>query len=640
MRLRISKISLMLALLVGPIGLAVAADPFQIGISPVFQGDLPLNEIVPLQVIIQNTGPDARGALRIASNSDEVSYPIELPRGANKRITVYPNIEYGDLTINLDTDQGDIHRNYAVPGNRSEGMHVLLLSDVPGELAFIRDLKDASSTGSSIAGGPPGSQSVLSLLDCYAKPEDAPNRSVGYDGISSIILGTGSERLTDDVVEAIKVWLTSGRSLVFIGGASAPILADPRWAGLLPARNFHVASLNGSQVLSGLGGMAAPPVSITTGSLVEGASGRLEDGLLITADRPFGLGKVTYCSFNPFESPLNKWDGRRPVMTKLLRVTENLAADKFLASYDSDRPANTTTSTIPVSSASVVGSYSILQDPFSTKLPPVGKMFTILVCYFIAVVPINFLVLKKLKRGELAWFTAPIISLGFAGVLFTAAGSLYHARMSTVSNGIIFAQEGNHNGVFAGTSQMFIPRGGTYDLKLSGIDSLQAESTDEYSYDRRRESSNFEAVDVGEWKVPNLVADNLSFRRISYRQLIPVSSWFHVLLKPTSSRAARCEVSNVGPYMLKDVSLVVGSNSISIGNLGPGDRHALDVAFNPRDTVNDLAVNDVRVFTLRKERAVLTGSLIGFRPGPQLGDEIHERSSVKMFLFSDWEARR
>ena len=68
-------------------------------------------------------------------------------------------------------------------------------------------------------------------------------------------------------------------------------------------------------------------------------------------------------------------------------------------------------------------------------LPPASQMLMVLAIYFVVVVPVNFLVLKKLGRGEWAWFTAPIISLIFAGVLFSRAQNLYSAKMSTASAG-------------------------------------------------------------------------------------------------------------------------------------------------------------------------------------------------------------
>src|SRR5262249_46631881 len=155
-----------------------------------------------------------------------------------------------------------------------------------------------------------------------------------------------------------------------------------------------------------------------------------------------------------------------------------------------------------------------------------------------------FLVLKKLKRGELAWFTAPILSLGFAGILFTSAASLYSAKMSTVSTGLLLAQEGSGDGIFIGGTQMFIPRAGSYDLKLKSVDSITDRGEDDGMGRVAQENADVEAVDTGEIAIPNLSANNLNFRRIGYRQIVPISKQFHVKLASLDGGKCRCTVTN------------------------------------------------------------------------------------------------
>jgi len=285
---------------------------------------------------------------------------------------------------------------------------------------------------------------------------------------------------------------------------------------------------------------------------------------------------------------------------------------------------------------------AIEDDPFSMTLPPSERIFFILAAYFVAVVPLNFLVLKKLKRGELAWFTAPVISLGFAGVLFTSAGSLYSAKMSTVSNGIVVGQEGDPEGVFLGNTQMFIPRAGSYDLKLKNVDTLGAVQANEFGrmsgYTPYEDGSrDFEPVDTGEIGVPDLVANNLTFRRITYRQRVPIGSWLHLKLRPEHENVARCEVTNSGPYTIHNASLAVGSQLIQIGDVFPGKHIEMPVKFEVATMTEGLASDDVRIFTLNKSRVALTGQIDGFVPGPQIGASIPGRSRITLAMFSAWE---
>jgi len=265
----------------------------------------------------------------------------------------------------------------------------------------------------------------------------------------------------------------------------------------------------------------------------------------------------------------------------------------------------------------------------------------VLAAYFVCVVPINFLVLRKLKRGELAWITAPIISLAFAGMLFRSAGSLYKAGMSTVTSGVVVAQDGSPEAMFIGGTQMFVPRAGSYDLKLKNVDSLGFVPDQEPwrggGMRSGDDSASFASIDDGEIEVPGMSTNNLTFRRLTYRQRVPISSWFHVQLSPAGETTARCEVTNSSSFTLRNAQIDVGANSLPIGDLPPGKKLAMTVSL-ARDggtPANDQS--DIHMFTLNKSRVALTGQLDGFRPGPQIGESIPGRSEIDFAMFSSWE---
>ena len=183
---------------------------------------------------------------------------------------------------------------------------------------------------------------------------------------------------------------------------------------------------------------------------------------------------------------------------------------------------------------------------------------------------------------------------------------------------------------------MFVPRAGSYDLKLSNVDSLQ--DSGDQGYDIRRGQQEVEAVDDGEIRIPTMVADNLAFRKIDYRQRVPIGSWFHVRLTKTGADTANCVISDTGPYSLEDSTLAVGKVELKIGKIQPGDEKTMSVRFTNDSMADSTGPGDIRMFTLRRKRVALTGTLIGFRPGPQIGAEVKDRSTTKLFLFSNLEA--
>ncbi|HSI73084.1 MAG TPA: hypothetical protein VK934_07885, partial [Fimbriimonas sp.] len=374
---------------------SLACSQLTMSVQQTIEGFTPNFGPMPVTVELDNDGPDARGVLRINGPSFRTDYPIEIPRGGKKRLITYPTADYGETSFVLQTDQGRIVHNMSPEMKWQQGQQVLLeITDTPGEMAFIRD---KSQSG----------ESQLSVQDAYTRPGQSPDRAVGYSGLGAVILGSGSERLTDREVEALKLWTMSGGTLVFLGGASAPILNDVRWAEALPAKNFRTVNLSGSSTLSDLGGLTAREFTITDGKPLAIANRTLDGPHLISAERQFGIGRVIYLSMNLLEAPLDKWDGRRKAFIKLVRPTELNGRRVFVSNYS--RESNPmTTSPIPAGPTAA----NTQRDPFSTKLPPASQVFLVLGIYFLVVVPLNFIVLKKLNRAELAWFTAPVISLG------------------------------------------------------------------------------------------------------------------------------------------------------------------------------------------------------------------------------------
>lgn len=622
------------ALLLGVPGSVMASDTLKLELEPAYQGNISGQAAYPVIADLQNLGPDAKGVLSLEADSSRMTYPVELPRGSHKRVFTYPLNGMQSVHFSLETDQGRAGVDFTPRSGRADGIPVLLITDVPGELSFI------ISPPSTVKPSDQQNQTTAaSLVDMYAKPASVPTRPMGFAGIGKVILGSGSERLSDEQIEALKLWASTGGTLAFIGGASSPVLSDTRWVDVIPAHSFHVMMLPGSSVLTRLSGSEAesvPQFSVSSGLPAVGATATKEGSTLLWSESSYGLGRMLFIAFNPFEGPLSHWNGRGVALTRILRLDTGMSANAFMAGFTTNIQSTPGGVSLPVS-------HSVAEDPFSMTLPPTSQIFTILAAYFVVVVPINFLVLKKLRRGELAWFTAPVISLAFAALLFTAAGSLYSAKLSSLSSGVVICQEGNQEGLFVGSTDLFVPHAGSYDLKLKGVDSLGdlpgENGYQPYGYGSvdGDQSGNFDPIDIGEVVVPSMPANNLAFRRMIYRQRIPSASWFHVKLQSTGDASARCDIVNTSPFTLKNAQLAVGARLMDLGDIQPGKHLSRNVAFMHEAPPSAFSATDARNFTLNRDRVALVAQLAGFRPGPQIGDPVAGRGDLSFALFSAWE---
>ncbi|HWA83941.1 MAG TPA: hypothetical protein VG820_10925, partial [Fimbriimonadaceae bacterium] len=514
-------------------GLASAAD-LQMQIEPAFVGFGKTGGALPLIVTLGNKGGDARGVLHVGSGTYQMDYPIELPHDSVKRLTVYPEIDYmGEVGLDLSTNQGGLRRTYQRQiVNDSSVQVILYVGDEQGGLGFVR---------------PSPTEGMARMADAYVKPEYAPDRAAAYADIGAIVLGAGAERLPDGAVRAIHNYIAGGGAVAFLGGASAPIFGDKRWADVFPVAPGKPINVHRSQLIDNLS--QSDPVrsdfTILQCDALPGSMVRREDGNVILARRDVGLGRTLFIAFDPLDRPFTRWPGRRALFEKVLRPIDSARAARYLQQFTgSDLYGQRRYHYYYTSGSGIPGSPSLgfsqeripSEDPFSTKLPPPNKVFWILASYFVVIIPINFLLLKRLKRGELAWFTAPLISIAFAGVFFAAAGDLYSANLSTATQGLIVATGDGADSLFYGKSQFFFPRGGEYDLKMDGLETIGLPSDPEeygYGYSSRQQdaSEHINAVDVGHILVPRMDVSNLAFRELAYRQVLPPRKWLVVSLK-------------------------------------------------------------------------------------------------------------
>lgn len=451
---------------------------------------------VPLEVEVTNQGGNTAGLLSAQTPLGQTVYPVELPKGSRKVIHVYmPSSSwYGSSALQLQTGNGNAQVEVELKGQgSSNSAFVGVIADTPGLLASLRAV-----TGNK-----------QPLWDTTCKPEDAPTRSIGYTGLKMLVLSDGSERLSDASISAVQRYVLTGGHLVMTGGPSAPWLRDARWKALLPAEPGSASTLPGQAVKQLTGAMSREPLSIVRVSPRRGTQVRVEsEGVPLMVDRQIGLGLVSLWTFDPFADPIRTSPSRDTLFRNAAKHQTN-AAD-YLGRDDGSKP--------PLPSFTEPDT----SNPFETDMPSAGLITLILLAFLIVAVPVNFFVLNKMNRRELAWLTIPVISIGFSAAIFATASSLYGAKMARQTQGATLVHDGMQEAVFVGKQDLFLPRAGRYDLGFRGVESAT---------NINREFSMFggpkplgdtpELIDIGEVVAPQFEATNLTFRAFRLVQTVP-----------------------------------------------------------------------------------------------------------------------
>lgn len=557
---------------------AQANSPIDISYEPVWSGkelDLTVN---PIRISIENRGKDDIAKITLVGQSGNYTTTVELPAASTKEVELYFQASvYGEPTkLQVSARQGGV--DYPLPGGYGltansgvEIFTVAVVGDNFGDLSFLR--KKGSKPAKNAK-----QWETASFQDVYAKPGKAPRRAVGYLYFDAVILGDGAERMTDDEVRALQQAVLAGGHVVIMGGASKPLLADPRWKPFLPVLPGQVVNRPLGQWFEGYAGNLAGDVGYTQADAVLGAMVGQSGPGTVRVTMPVGNGAVTFLPFDLFAGSMRLWEGRRQLLYGVMRgATQRPIQDTEPGGSLSHWP------NLQQSNASMQAS----TETFGISLPPTSTIGLVLLAYMVLVVPVNFWVLKRLRKGELAWVTSPLLAIGCAGVFFTFAGNLYQIGLTRITTGTLWVADGVPYGVFMGSQVLYFPAAGDHDLRFTGVEFVAKES-DQYYYGRMgggMANGQETWLDMGEIVAPRFHSDNLSFKSYNFVQN-QATEWS----SPGQLKAVRTAkgyrvtgtLRNTTGQQLDDVAIRVGRATWQGKSVMPGDVLKVDFVANAK----------------------------------------------------------
>ena len=600
----------------------------------------------PIKVTAENTGPSASGVIEVseadyAQSQRFYDYPIDLPSGTVKQLIVYPHLESYASTVDIEFKGRAAARSVALnvsafnTSSDDPGVRVGLVGDDIGGLAVAhpRPASNAGNTGAQDSSG----YNPLNFTDSYCKPEDAPDRSIGYSSLRLLVLGAGSERLNPDQWAAIREWVSGGGDLLFLGGAgSLACLQSPGAAILCPLQGLRESSASGFSLELPGKSVTAPlrsSVALLEGTPVPGAAVVYShNGLPVMSRRLYGSGVVSLAAFNPLEEPLRGSQQDAGVLQDLL-LTGRTGFNVNSSFTDGFFSRN---------SGSAQG------NPFHIDLPPISQIALIFGVYFLLVVPVTFFVLRKRGRLEWAWVTTPLLSVAFAGVVYLYSANLYKSGLSRRTAGVVSVAAGDPDAYFKGYSELFIPRGGSYDIAVPGAQRLeQVNLLDDESSGSGPAAAPGSAAFTTTDTVDGVAAlgygvGNLAFRRLYYSQPVRLSGTVDGKIT-SSGHSLIGQLTNNTPLALTQAAAYapVQGLACAIGDLQPGQTITLKPMsrFMESKTASDLSMEIVPSSTTAEAlpRELKTGAdssafIVGRAPGssfgPQMGRDVSGGESV------------
>ena len=441
-----------------------------------FSGRYTEDAWTPVRVTVLNRGASRNGRIIIHTqrqyHSESVIYsvPVDLPQGALKSYRLIIPEPSHTLRVKLIAgNETSVQEAKGMSSTAPEDALVVVLSSTPGILGFLNgtpapahgsgrtdSMQPTTSGGSSAGAG----EFAIAPSEWGKLPEVW----LGWDGADVVVvadseLGEAGER----ELEALRLWVRLGGTLVLTGGARAPALADGPLGEMLPMDVSGTRSIASLAALERWGGSAIgrQAALIADGTLRDDAVvllGSRQVPLIVR--RSLGAGSVVMTSFDFTAEPVRYWDGQPEMWRRM--VAAGLAASAPETEFLTEAPGQYYYGMDTGNIAAAAGHSE------QAALPPLWLVVGFLVAYIVMLVPLNYWFVSRMQRRELAWLTTPAVILVFFGAAYGTGFALrgHQTLLNRVSVIQVTADQGL--GRALGYAGIFSPSKMDYAMRLEG----------------------------------------------------------------------------------------------------------------------------------------------------------------------------
>ncbi len=543
---------------------ALTQSDITIEVQAGYDGHFRIGFWYPVQVIVSNAGPDVRSVLEVNHDNDAAApfqQELELPRGARKQVQLY-GIAYGfDRVANvrlLVDGQPLVQERIQLEPIISS--HTFVIGVVGTDRTLLNSL---GAMQVDVSGSSP-SVRVVHIL-----PELMPDRFNALEGLDMLVIHDAPADIwTPTRVQQLDLWVHMGGQLVVSGGlAGEPSLAPLH--ELLPAMVGAWQAARAVQPLLDLVPDQPLPTERTLSAyevvLRDGATSLDSDALISQWQR--GGGRVTLLAFDPAD--LRGWVGEPALWSQIVTVLPRLLPGSSLRWNDKSLLDNA------------------LHLPALT-LPPVLLLLLYITVYVLVIGPMNFLILRRMHRADLAWVTIPLTVLIF--VLGTYAISLLvrGVRPQLLQVNVVQSFEGFDTAHITANVGIFSPRRERYTL-LMPPQSLASSRQFNVSFNETAlplrwtaQDSRFEQALVDVSSLRTFLVEQSGSLDLGIASTLERSRNTLSFSAPpdqfdTIAATVSGTIENRGPFTFDETLLVYGGAFQELGRLAPSERIAVQI---------------------------------------------------------------
>lgn len=409
---------------------AQAADPaVTLSLTERWQTTAGLGAWVPYTATVKNDG-----------NTDFIGDLMLIPNDTVQRVvtSTWPNYRL-HLTVQKGTEKAFTVFVVEAPSNyrgelRDAGGRWLVTADLQGGSAggyAVGVLSDQHNADARVAGYKPLEQMKIGI-SAFPSATSFPNNAVFLSGLSAIVIDDfDTASLSQAQVQALKDFVGLGGSLVVAGG--------PSWRRTMLPLPGELSPLRPTASTTALLEPLAELAGSSTKQTASVASGEVRGQVMLQqpGDPPlavrstYGAGQVIDLAYDPLAEPFSSiepalgtvaWS--HGLAAALMHQGSNVRGfGPALAGTSGTGAIVGSAGPKPAVAAVAPGGgnaqsnldqvFTVLQDTPVAAVPPIGLLGGLLLGYLLLVGPLNYLLMRAVRRRELLWVTVPAVSLIF-----------------------------------------------------------------------------------------------------------------------------------------------------------------------------------------------------------------------------------
>ena len=555
--------------LLAPIAPAAASPALQVTVRPGFDGMVRPGSWAPVDIDLANAGPNLSGNVDISvasrpstqggfarGQSLDYSVPVTIPQHSSKRFStaVYVPPFFDRLQVRLVAN-GQTLVQQDVPLQRID----------PAQL-FCGVLSSDQSAFDSLNG--------LTLVDGQRQPHmvqldlpDLPTNPQLLNGLDCLIVSDYTTRgMTPLQQSALTSWVDDGGILTVGTGPTGSGTVDGLPSDLLPAKLDGTAPVHSLDSLSGFLGVP----SGTTGPWLVGNL-KVTDGSVAVSDesQPLvvvgrrGRGTVFMLSLSLTQKPLRGWSGLNRLWVYMLSYAR--------------APQSTLVSYFGQDSGWGRAPRDVLIHGGSASNPDSQRLMMGLVLFAILIGPVNYLILSRLGRRELALLTIPALAALATGGALVFAGQ--HRQGDVVLNQVSIVRTWDGGGV--GPVHSFVGVFGLhpqhYHLTIPP-NSLVADTQSAFAIRSQtsRPTTSAQVLQSGEPQLQDIDLEPGNLRTFSLDGSMSNPGKIGGSLLLNGSHLSG-QIVNGFAVPIDGAAVIAGDSVQSLGDLRPGGSHAVSL---------------------------------------------------------------